>query len=461
MKGFYRAMQYKMLLLCDFNKNSARTIIDHATSFQKFSRHEFFFFNPVSVSKPGWLNLDRFDFIVIHYSIYVLGEYYLNDHWRKAIAASKAVKVHFIQDEYRTVNAFHERMRELGINILFTCIPEPEIERIYPTEKLPGVHKVNTLTGYIPDYMEKKKPDFEKRRAIDVGYRGRNMKLFWLGELFQEKTFIAEEFSRRAKGKGLTCNISCREEDRIYGNKWIKFLEASRCTLGTESGASIIDFDGTLEVQMHAYIDAHPEATFQQVHELFLKDYEGKIRMNQISPRIFEAIGCGCCLILFEGEYSGIIQSPDHFITLKKDFSNFDEVVEKIKDQELVKKTAQKAYQDVVTSGNHSYRAFVENFDNVIGEYMTSTRSAQNAAGAAVSSTKTGSSWKSWRKFKKLALFSYQYLKQKYQWLYQSTMRWTHRLMNSLRAKAMRKRRIHPFFFRQRIKLILSLFKDA
>jgi len=33
--------------------------------------------------------------------------------------------------------------------------------------------------------------------------------------------------------------------------------------------------------------------------------------------------------------------------------------------------------------------------------------------------------------------------------------------MNSLRAKAMRKRRIHPFFFRQRIKLILSLFKDA
>ena len=43
------------------------------------------------------------------------------------------------------------------------------------------------------------------------------------------------------------------EEDRIYGKKWIHFLSQSRCSLGTESGASVIDFTGQIESDVREY----------------------------------------------------------------------------------------------------------------------------------------------------------------------------------------------------------------
>ena len=42
-------------------------------------------------------------------------------------------------------------------------------------------------------------------------------------------------------------------------------------------------------------------------------------------------------MILFEGSYSGIIKPDEHFIMLKKDFSNFDNVLKKSKDDNYLK----------------------------------------------------------------------------------------------------------------------------
>jgi len=135
-------MKYNILVLCDFNRRSANTIIDHATSFKKYSCHNIFYVNPVRNNKPEWLNLSKFDVLILHYSIYVLGDHYLNPSWRHSIRVSPAVKIQFIQDEYRRVNEFIDRMKELGINILYTCFPEQEMEKVYPADKLPGVMKI-------------------------------------------------------------------------------------------------------------------------------------------------------------------------------------------------------------------------------------------------------------------------------------------------------------------------------
>ncbi len=365
-------VKYQILILCDFNRKSANTIIDHVTSFKRYSEHDVFYINPVGRNKPSWLNLNEFDAIIIHYSIYILGDNYINSSWRKAIALSPATKVQFIQDEYRTVNEIHDRLRTLKINILYTCFPEEEIEKVYPTKAFPGTRKINNLTGYVSEYFESKRPDFHKRRSTDVGYRGRGEGLWWLGGLYQEKSFIGREFLRYAQEAGLRCDISSKEEDRIYGRKWIRFLQNCRCTLGTESGASVIDFTGEVEENVKRYCRSHPRATFEDVRNLFFKDLEGKIRMNQISPRAFEAIGCGCCQILFEGEYSKILKPDIHYIPLKKDFSNISEVLEKIKDDSLVEQIAQQAYEDIVANGRYSYRTFIEGVERQIEEFVTS-----------------------------------------------------------------------------------------
>lgn len=362
-------MQYKILFLCDFNRKSANTIVDHATCFEAYSKHKYYYYNPVRKNKPVWLDLNDFDIIIIHYSIYVLGDYYINETWRNAIAESKAVKVQFIQDEYRTINAFHERMRELSINVLFTCFPEREIEKVYPEDKLPGVVKINNLTGYVPNYMENKRPDFDKKRSIDVGYRGRELG-YWYGDLGREKLIIATKMRELLKDSGLIYDISAREEDRIYGSDWINFLCDCRCTLGTESGASVMDFTGEIEHNVKRYCKENPNATYEEVKEKFFKDVDGKIYLNQISPRAFEAIGCGSCLVMFEGEYSGILKPGVHYIALKKDFSNIAEVIELMKDEKYTRDMAVRAYEDVIASGKYSYKAFVEFFDNKIEDYM-------------------------------------------------------------------------------------------
>ncbi len=359
--------KYNILFLCDYNKNSANTIIDHCESFRKYSKHNYYYVNPTGISKPFWLNMDHFDIVIIHYSIYILGDWYINPTWRYEISRTKAYKIQFIQDEYRTVNAITQRMKELGINMLFTCVPEEEINKVYPEERLPGVKKINTLTGYCPEYLINEEPDFSthSQRPIDVGYRGRPLG-YWLGELAQEKRIIAEKFLEYSKGSGLICDISYREEDRIYGKNWVKFLKSCRCVLGTESGASVVDFTGEIEKNVKNYLKSHPNATFEEVRELFFKDEEYKIKLNQISPRIFESIACGCCLILFEGNYSGILIPEKHYIPLKKDFSNINEVIEKIKDKDYTRKIAETAFNEIIKPGKYTYESFISDFDKII-----------------------------------------------------------------------------------------------
>ena len=339
---------------------------------RSFPRHNYFYLNPLDKNRPSWLNLNWFNVIVIHYSVYLLGYGYLNETWREAIADSKGVRVLFIQDEYRRVNDFIDRMRELKINILFTCYPESEIEKIYTLEKLPDVIKVPNLTGYVPGYLEQGLPDLSLPRPIDVGYRARGTGFWWLGELYQEKQRIGVEFLKHVNGKGIKCDISSEERDRIYGTKWIEFLKTCRCFLGTESGASVVDFTGKIEKRVKEYCAGHPMATFAEVKELFFKDVDGLIRMNQISPRIFESIGCGCCPVLFEGEYSGILRPEEHYIPIKKDFSNIDEVIDKILDQSLVTGTVRRAYDEVIASDKYSYRSFVKSVDRTIEEFISS-----------------------------------------------------------------------------------------
>lgn len=380
--------RYSILLLCNFNKVDAQTIIDHCKAFGKYSRHRFYFVDPVGREVPSWLRLDDFDILVIHYSIYTISDWYLHKTWVDAISSSSCYRIMFIQDEYRRVNEFTAMMRKLNIHALFTCVPDSEIPKVYPEEKLPGVKKIQTLTGFVPDELLKSKPDFDSPRSMDVVYRGRKLG-YWYGELGQEKRRIAEGFLEHARSTNLKCDISYFEEDRIYGEAWVRFMTSAYCTLGTESGASVFDFTGDIENNVTQYLRRHPAASFEEVRDLFFRDQENRIRLNQISPRMFEAIAYGTCLVLFEGEYSGILKPWRHFIPLKKDFSNFQEVAQKIKDREFTRTIAQTAYNEIVASGKHSYRNFIKWFDtqlDLIGvpEFLEKLRLARGQSSKSI-----------------------------------------------------------------------------
>jgi hypothetical protein len=189
---------------------------------------------------------------------------------------------------------------------------------------------------------------------------------YWYGNLGQEKEFIGKKMKEICTQKGMVVDIEWEGTKRIYGDDWHQFLTSAKATLGTESGANIFDFSGDISTNINRYLEKNPNAGYNKIFDKFLAKHEGLVKMNQISPKIFEAICLKTALILFEGEYSGILVPDVHFIPLKKDFTNIDVVLEKLNDDEYLTYMVDNAFTDIVKSKKYSYTSFVSYFDQCI-----------------------------------------------------------------------------------------------
>ena len=345
--------------------NDASTIIDHIEALEGYSKHKIWVLSNVG-DMSYKLDLDKFDVIIIHYSMCILNDNYLSATAKKRIKDYKGMKLIFVQDEYRKINLMINQLQRLDVDVLFTCFPEEEIDKIYSPVALPDVAKYNNLTGYIPERLltDIKQP-LIKDRAIHLGYRGRKLS-YWYGELGYEKWSIVDKWKEHVKQEAIKYDLSYHERDRIYGKNWVAFLTSCKATLGVESGASIMDFTGDLEQDIEYYQMLHPHAKFHEVKELFLKEHDGKYKLNQISPRCFEAIALKTALVLYEGEYSGILVADRHYIMLKKDFSNIEDVVARLTDDDYLQAMVERAYDEIALNQAYSYRTFVNHVDQVI-----------------------------------------------------------------------------------------------
>jgi hypothetical protein len=352
-----------VLLLADDQKGHANTIHDHIQALRRHSQHRVELFNPRGVRRSRFLDIDAFDVLVIHYSLVLIDESYVSRDLRDAIAAFDGLKVQFLQDEYRWVDALTAEMRRIGINVLFSVVPADKWPLVYG-DRLPDTELVGTLTGYVPDRLIGATSPPIEQRAIDVGYRGRSLP-FWLGRLAHEKVEIGRTFAARAAGTGLRVDIDWTESARIYGGRWNDFVASCRTMLASESGSSIVDHDGSVERAVRAYISQNPTASFEEVERDVIGVHDDPA-MSTASPRIFESAALRTAMVMFRGPYAGVVEPWTHYIPLEKDFSNFDEVVAHIRDTELLGALTNRAYDDLIASGRYSERAFAASFDDVL-----------------------------------------------------------------------------------------------
>lgn len=361
-----------VLVLCDYHTPgaSANALADHINAFARFSRNNVFCYSNLG-SFQDELDLELFDVIVIHYSLYLLGPNYLSESAKERIRRFSGLKVQFIQDEYRTLNAFQSEIDRLGINLLFTCVPPALWNVVYPKHVLPNLQLRPTLTGYVPERLLAVPRKPTAAREVDVFYRGRQVP-FWLGRAAQEKDTIATDFSSRAAGSGLVLDTASSERSRVYGAEWIARLSNAKCTLGVESAASILDFTGAVQMRCEEYMQRHPQAAYDEVERNVFPGIDGKFNTAQISPRCFEAAVLKTCMVLFEGHYSGILQPWRHYVPLKKDLSNFDEVLAAIKDPVVLQRIADCAFDEVAMNALYSFAAFIEGFDDHVQQEFDS-----------------------------------------------------------------------------------------
>lgn len=366
------SQRLNVLVVSTFVGGNANVIRDFLFAFHAHSKHRYYYvYAPHSLGES--FDFKQFDVIVVFWSVYLLGPG-LTPAVRERIRQAPALKVLFLQDEYRDVRLFNQKMAELGVNVMCTCVREEDHDLFYPKALIPSLRAVHTvLTGYVPDGLDEGPPDVASPRPIDIGYRSRAVP--WvLGDLGQEKTTIATRFQEISARHGFKSDISVLESDRIYGDAWTRFLKASRYTLGTESGASLIDFTGEIKERCEAYVAAHPDATYAELRARHFADVDGKVVLAAISPRVFECAAAGNVLIFHEGHYSGIAVPDRHFIPVKKDYSNVGEVVERMRDTAYCRQLVGNAYQDLIRSGRYGYRQFIGWFDNMISAHVPQPR---------------------------------------------------------------------------------------
>ena len=362
----------KILILSTYDGTGAAAVRDYLLSFRLHSRHRYYYALDCR-RLDGRIDLRPFDVIAIFWDVYLPGPE-LSDAVRERIAHAPAVKVAFLQDEYRDVRRVNQVMAELGVQVAFTCVAEADHRTFYPAEAIPSLEGLYTvLPGYIPRTLEAVHLDVDSSRAIDVGYRSRAMP-FDLGDLGQDKTAIAERFQGLARAHGLAADISVLERDRLYGRQWVQFLRDCRCVLGTSSGASVVDFTGDIRRSCARHLALNPDAGYGDIKARFFADADWKVVIDTVSPRVFEAAALGCTLVQHEGLYGGVIRADEHFIGVRRDYSNVGEVVDRVRDRAFCREMAKRTHRDLVASGRYGFPAFARWFDGILDRHVPGRR---------------------------------------------------------------------------------------
>jgi hypothetical protein len=349
------------------------TICENVRALERFSRHKFDLLNmhglhPLGGSRiPGYVSLRNYRGIFIHctlaYNPSVLDA--LDRLHGEKLAEFDGLKIVMKQDEHYRSSAIVQFLARIRADLLLTCLTAETVRAVYPSAALPNLKFLHTRTGYVTPEMRSLTCTQDDNRPIDIGYRA-SPQPFAFGRLCYEKRQIGEVFQKICSRRKLTCDISSRWEDRFLGADWLEFLSRSKATLGVESGGSVFDFTGEIGQRCTDYLRQNPEADFETVHRLFLAEHEGNVPYAQVSPRHFEAAACRTLQILYEGRYSDIFEPNRHFLALRRDLSNLDEVLARFGDPGERKRITETAFEEIVQNDKFSYAAFVGELDDAI-----------------------------------------------------------------------------------------------
>jgi len=312
---------------------------------------------------------------VVHYSLVVSYDTYISPQARQRIRDFPGFKAAFVQDDYRWINDTVDALAFMKINALFPLVGAEIMDLVYSPDRLPNVRRHTVLTGYVPEELTRRLVPPFAARPMDVGYRARKLPA-WIGSHVLQKWQIADRFRADAPKYGLKVDLSYHERDRMYGEAWVRFMTRCKAVLGTESGASVCDFTGDIQRQVEAHLSRDPSASFETLRSLYFEQEDGRIMMNVISPRCFEAASLRTLMILYEGEYSGILKPWRHYVPLAQDHSNMDHIVEILRDPVAAQRIVDAAYQEVALNPAYTFRAMVGLVDQVMAEGFVESMAA-------------------------------------------------------------------------------------
>ncbi len=291
----------------------------------------------------------RYEIIVIGYSMY----YRLGRKRRVPLVmllrANPGTKICFMENEYRFLRDKVAFANSCGVDYITTQLPLDSARKIYgdiakaEVISLPHALNPNVFKPEVSHYS----------RTVDVGTRSAEYP-WYLGDNDRNR---ALKFIQILKDRySFNLDVSSDINKRLTREEWAAFLNNAKCTIATEAGTSFLEKDDHSRDLVLAFLKENPNADFETVYNRFFKEYKNPLSGKCISPRDFDAIGTKTCQILLEGRYNDILQPGKHYVELKKDFSNLDEVVEIIQDDAKRKLIVDTAYDFVMENHTHDHR---------------------------------------------------------------------------------------------------------
>jgi hypothetical protein len=120
---------------------------------------------------------------------------------------------------------------------------------------------------------------------------------------------------------------------------------------------------------------------------------DGQLGIRAISPRHLEACATRTAQILIEGEYIPDLRPDEHYLELRSDFRNVEDVLDRVASGEGRAEMAERARADVVDSGRYTYESFVRRIEEVIHENSRAPAATRTPVTAAAARAHDRMSW--------------------------------------------------------------------
>ena len=307
------------------------------------------------VLRHAW-RLDRADVIVIGYSSFYNFGGVLKRLLAQVVRRSRATKIVFMENEYRLFLEKTAFAEQFGAAFVTTQFPLSQVRAFYrpltSATVLPLTHALNPAVFY---------PGSSHRdRDIDVGTRSVDYP-WYFGD---RDRWIANRFGEVIQSTRLRVDMSTDPNLRMCREDWAAFLRRTRCTVSSEAGSSCIEADDKTRKAVNSFLDQHPNTSFDQIYIEFFAGRKDMISGKSISSRHLEAMGTKTTMVLIEGQYNDVLTSGVHYIPLRRDLSNRNEVIERLQDLDDVERMAESAF---VTAHQHTHSQRLDDLLSAVG----------------------------------------------------------------------------------------------
>ncbi len=313
---------------------------------------------------PKWLGNVDWSAVVLHVTLLRTRWHSLYEMIKKSslwLAGLECPKVAIPQDEYDHCQLLDEWLECIAATDIFTNFKDHQQRKhLYP-KMCDKARFHECLTGYIDEDQAKRiaaKLVPLKQRPVDIVYRATKLP-YQFGSGGQLKHEIAKIVEKKAKELNITCDISTCPSKVIKGDAWLKFLAQGKAVIGCESGSSVLDGKGEIRHKINKLLKLEPTAHFVKIANQLGVGWDDNSFFT-IGPRHLEAVITKTCQFLVEGHYAGILMPYRHYLPIKRDFSNLEDVLERLKYPEELQEMVDRAYQDIWLNGGLTYRDFAD-----------------------------------------------------------------------------------------------------